>query len=86
SLSTASVLYPFDELPGGELRWGEPRRLGGAQGWITSALELAVRQRQRLPDAVEAIRAQAQRVVRLGHQLYLDPHVARRLALAACTP
>ena len=83
---TGSVLHPFDVPEGGDVRWGEARRLGAAEGWIVTALELAVRQRRRLPNALEDIRAQAERVVRLGHQLYLDPAVARHLALAGCIP
>ena len=68
--------------------WGERQALPGGEGWIGSALALAVstraRRRMRAPDA--EIARQARRVGLLGHELYLEEALAERLVRAAPFP
>jgi hypothetical protein len=75
---TTSVLRPFD-LVDGRVEWGERLEQSNVAGWIPEALELSVRRRRRLATSVDEIRKQAERVVNLGHSLYLAPEVAARL-------
>ncbi len=74
-----SVLHPF-EYGGEQVAWGERIELpGGAQGWVAEVLRVAVRDRRKLAAPIDEIRKQAERCVRLGHDLYLSPPVAERL-------
>lgn len=80
-----SVVRAFD-LEDGKVRWGEPRRLDGGQGWVFQALEVAVHRRARLRAPLSEVRAQAARVVELGHDLHLSPELARRFGVAPARP
>lgn len=80
-----SIVRAFD-LGDGTVRWGEPRRLDGGQGWIFEALEVAVHRRARLRAPLSEIRTQAARVVELGHDLHLSPELARRFGVAPARP
>lgn len=74
----------------GVVSWEHRQVLAGGQGWIGSALTLAVsghtRRRMRAPDA--EIARQARRVTLLGHDLHLEPALAERLrrSLPAISP
>lgn len=78
-----SLLHPFDHA-GGVACWGDPVRLDGASGWIPQVLGLSVERRRHLSAfATDAdIRAQAERCVMLGHELYTGPQLAARLSRA----
>ncbi|MGH8899450.1 MAG: hypothetical protein ACRDZ4_21105 [Egibacteraceae bacterium] len=78
----SSALHPYDVVDG-TVRWGETMRLGGGEGWIPGALEIAVRKRRRLRAPLDEIRKQAERCVILGHLVALGPTVADRLQLTA---
>ena len=77
---TDGVVYPFD-LDGDALAWHEPQRVGPGEGWVPQALSLAVEHRAQLRTGVGAIRRQAVRLRRLGHEVWLAPEVAQRLRL-----
>lgn len=80
---SSSVLLPFD-IVDGAVQWGETMRLSSGEGWIPSALEIAVRKRRTFRDApLDEIRKQAERCVALGHLVALGPTVADRLQLTA---
>ncbi|MGH8900878.1 MAG: hypothetical protein ACRDYA_04155 [Egibacteraceae bacterium] len=79
---SASTLLPFDVVDG-TVRWSEAVRLGSGEGWIPSALEIAVRKRRRFHAPLDEIRRQAERCVTLGHLVALGPTVADRLCLEA---
>jgi hypothetical protein len=77
-----SVLVPFDEPVAGEgVRWGRRRALPGSEGWIASALTLAVSAegRAQLSATDRDIAEQARRVAALGHDVIWAPVVADRL-------
>ncbi|MGH8884423.1 MAG: hypothetical protein ACRDYX_04485 [Egibacteraceae bacterium] len=78
----SSALHPYDVVDG-TVRWGETMRLGGGEGWIPGALEIAVRKRRRLRAPLDEIRKQAERCVILGHLVALGPTVVDRLQLTA---
>lgn len=77
-----TVFHPYD-LEDGDVRWHPPQRVGGGQGFVPAALTLAVRRRRQLRCDDAQILQQAERCVRLGHDLYLAPAVQHRLAEGA---
>jgi hypothetical protein len=80
-LRSVTTIYPFDLGPDG-VSWGRPHDPGPGKGWIPRALELCVQGRHRLPSSDREIRKQADRVIWLGHRLYLSPKLEERLAFA----
>jgi hypothetical protein len=75
----AAALHPFEVADGGVV-WQDRQELPGGEGWIPEVLELSVRERHRLRTTDGMIRSQADRVVRLGHDLHVSAEVAVRLA------
>jgi hypothetical protein len=74
-----NVVHPFD-LDGDRVRWHEPTRLDGGEGWIADALAAFVQTPDAARDArAEEVADQAERVVRLGHELYLSEACVDRL-------
>ena len=76
---SATLILPFER---GEdtVRWGEPVRMSGAEGWIPEALTRAVRMRRSFRDAsVGAVRQQLLRCADLGHTVALGAAVVERL-------
>jgi hypothetical protein len=78
---TASAIHPFDLGPEG-VSWGEVQRFGPGEGWIPRALEVSIASRHQLQAPDSEIRKQAERVIDLGHKLYVAPDLNERLALA----
>lgn len=74
-VSTESTLAPFD-LTNGQLRWKEKTPLGKPNGWISWALEVAVRERYRLRAPAVEIAAQVRRCAARGHDLALSDAVS----------
>lgn len=74
-----SVIRPF-ELCEGRVTWGEPQEMGRAEGWISEALEVLATAEFGHGASDAEIARQAQRVVVLGHSLYLEPALHARLA------
>lgn len=75
-----SVLRPYD-LADGRVSWGARRRLDEGAGWVAQVLETAVRDRHRLRAPEHLIRQQVERLVDLGHDVYLAPDLVERLLL-----
>ena len=75
-----SALHPFLR-EGGCVRWDPPLRPGGGEGWLVSALRLAVERREALSAPAREIRRQARRCVDLGHALALTDAGAARMGL-----
>lgn len=75
-----SLLRPY-EVAGGQVTWGERRRLDEGEGWAAQVLEGAVRVRHRLRAPEHLIREQVERLVDLGHDVYLAPDLVERLLL-----
>lgn len=74
-------LHPFD-LEGRRVTWHDTLRHDELpEGWIGQALRASVTCREELVASSADIRQQAQRCIRLGHDLYLGEEVARRLRL-----
>ena len=78
--TVTSALYPFTRDNRG-VRWEAPLRQGGGEGWLVSALELAVERRESLAAPAAEIRRQARRCVDLGHALALTDGGAHRMGL-----
>lgn len=76
-----SALYPCTGTVG-ELTVGARLDPGPATGWIPDALAAAVAERARLRASWADIAAQAARVERLGHVLWLPPDVEALMAQA----
>lgn len=79
---TWSVLYPLTDGAHDVPALGSPWEPGPAEGWIGEALLTAVTERQPLCASWAEIAAQAARVERLGHQLYVPPDVMTLIAQA----
>lgn len=75
-----TALHPF-ELTDGVVRWGDALRHPGGQGWLASALAVAVQRRGELTAAPGDMRRQAKRCVALGHLLGLSETAERRMNL-----
>lgn len=78
--AVASALHPFTH-DGRGVRWDRPVRHAGGEGWLLSALELAVEGRETLAAPAAEIRRQARRCVDLGHALALTDAGAQRMGL-----
>ena len=78
-----SALHPFT-CAGQSVTWEAPlRHAGGGEGWLASALALAVERRNALAAPAVEIRRQARRCVDLGHMLALTDCAAQRMGLEA---
>lgn len=77
------LIHPFDQA-GDEVTWGAAVRLGPGQGWISGVIGLSVEHRGELALAASHhdVRAQAERCVALGHELFIGPALLTRLAAA----
>lgn len=75
-----SVVVPFTRTPCG-VAWEPALRTAGGEGWMPSALRLAVEHRSEMSASRRDIRRQARRCVRLGHLLALGDGVATDLGL-----
>ena len=80
AVDVRSVVVPFFRTPEG-LSWEPALRTAGGEGWIPSALRLAVEHRSQMSASRRDIRRQARRCVRLGHLLGFGPGVAADLGL-----
>lgn len=80
--AVTSALHPFTH-EGGRTIWEAPLRHPGGEGWLVSALELAVERREALVASASDIRRQARRCVDLGHALALTDQGALRMGLDA---
>lgn len=76
----SSTLVPFDGV-GDELRWGEPVRMGGADGWISVMLAGTVRVCGELEASRDDIREQLERCVLRGHEVVVGDLLAKELGL-----
>lgn len=74
-----SAVHPFAQR-GGRVQWHPVLREPG-QGWIISALRLAVEGRRELGASRAEIRAQVARCLQLGHQMGFADEAARHLGL-----
>ena len=75
-----SVVVPFSRTPDG-VSWETALRTAAGEGWVPSALRLAVEHRGEMRASTRDIRKQARRCVRLGHLLGFGPGVAADLGL-----
>lgn len=72
------VIVPFTRDDSGAV-WEAAVRHPGGEGWISSALRMAVEQRAALAATPRDMRRQARRCVALGHLLALSDAAAERL-------
>lgn len=84
-VSVRSVVVPFDH-DGHSATWLPALRHPGGEGWIPSALALAIEHRADLATSVKEMRRQARRCVALGHLLALSPAVAEELDVGGVRP
>lgn len=80
TVEVMSVIVPFVRTDD-DVTWEPALRDAGGEGWIPSALRLAVERRADMRASRRDIRRQAQRCVRLGHLLAVGEDVAADLGL-----
>lgn len=85
-VTVTNALHPFTrgaQASTLQVRWDAAVRDDSAQGWVVSALRLAVEQRTQLQAPQAEIRKQARRCVALGHLLAFAPDGLDRMGLEA---
>lgn len=81
-IALTNVMRPFD-LDRGTVTWRGRHELPDGQGWIGDALRACLAHPELLPSDSVATRRQLDRLVRLGHDVYLAEDVGSRLGVAA---